>query len=464
MPHEAWRCYHTDLENAVKLTGGICLNHTDSQPRPGPRIIPRSEHNISRANISENALKVLYRLKNAGFSAFLVGGGVRDLLLDRRPKDFDIVTDAHPERVRKLFRYCRLIGRRFRLAHVRFGREVIEVATFRATITDEHKDRAHTETGRIIRDNVYGTIGEDVWRRDFTANALYYNIADFTIWDYCSGVNDIENGVLRLIGDPVTRYREDPVRMLRAVRLAAKLDLAIAPDAEAPISDLGRLLLEVPAARLYDELLKLFHAGHAVRSFDLLTHYDLFRYLVPAIDKCNQERSSEDAFKLIREGLHNTDERVRANRPVTPAFLYAVFLWHPVLVLADKLGKEGWSEGRVVIDASSEIISEQQNTVSVPRRFGKPMKDIFLMQRRFMNRRGVRAARLLHHKSFRASYDFLLVRSKVGEVDREIADWWTNVQRLTLQDQQKAFFIKDRRRMRGNRSRSRSGQASQPEK
>ena len=215
------------------------MNNSESQPRPGPRIIPRSEHNISRANISDNALRVLYRLKKAGYGAFLVGGGVRDLLLDRRPKDFDIVTDAHPEQVRKLFRYCRLVGRRFRLAHVRFGREVIEVATFRANTTDEHKDRIHTKKGRIIRDNVYGTIDEDVWRRDFTANALYYNIADFTIWDYCSGISDIKSGVLRLIGDPVTRYKEDPVRMLRAVRLAAKLDLIIAPNAEAPILELG---------------------------------------------------------------------------------------------------------------------------------------------------------------------------------------------------------------------------------
>ncbi|MEE3198207.1 MAG: polynucleotide adenylyltransferase PcnB [Pseudomonadota bacterium] len=422
------------------------MNNSESQPRPGPRIIPRSEHNISRANISDNALRVLYRLKKAGYGAFLVGGGVRDLLLDRRPKDFDIVTDAHPEQVRKLFRYCRLVGRRFRLAHVRFGREVIEVATFRASATDKHKDRIHTKKGRIIRDNVYGNIDEDVWRRDFTANALYYNIADFTIWDYCSGISDIKSGILRLIGDPVTRYKEDPVRMLRAVRLAAKLDLTIAPNAEAPILELGELLNEVPAARLYDELIKLFHAGHATRSFDLLIRYNLFQYLLPVVDRYSQGSRSRKAFKFIHEGLQDTDDRVRADRPVTPAFLFAVFLWYPVLDLAGKLVQEGRSEAQAMLDASSLVISEQQSRVSLPRRFWVPIKDIYLMQRRFMSRRGVRSARLLYHRRFRAGYDFLLLRSKHGEVGREIADWWTDVQRLEPEAQKKAFFIKGRRR------------------
>ncbi|HET7924163.1 MAG TPA: polynucleotide adenylyltransferase PcnB, partial [Rhodanobacteraceae bacterium] len=246
------------------------LNDTELESRHGPIIVPRSEHNISRANISPNALKVLYRLKSAGFEAFLVGGGVRDLLLDRHPKDFDVVTNADPDQIQELFRNCRLIGRRFRLAHVRFGRDIVEVATFRAAnvVDPEDDDRAHSDSGRILRDNVYGTIDEDVWRRDFTVNALYYNITDFSISDYVNGVDDVRSRTLRLIGDPEKRYREDPVRMLRAVRFAAKLDFTLAPETAAPIASLGHLIKDVPPARLFDELLKLFQSGHAVQSFD----------------------------------------------------------------------------------------------------------------------------------------------------------------------------------------------------
>src|SRR6185503_8962553 len=260
---------------------GSLLNDTELESRHGHVIVPRSEHNISRANISPNALKVLYRLKSAGFEAFLVGGGVRDLLLDRHPKDFDVVTNADPDQIQNLFRNCRLIGRRFRLAHVRFGRDIVEVATFRAAnvVDPDDDDRAHSDSGRILRDNVYGTIDEDVWRRDFTVNALYYNITDFSIWDYVNGVGDVRARTLRLIGDPEKRYREDPVRMLRAVRFAAKLDFTLAPETEAPIASLGGLLKDVPPARLFDELLKLFQSGHAVQSFELLLRYDLLRYL-----------------------------------------------------------------------------------------------------------------------------------------------------------------------------------------
>lgn len=422
------------------------MNDTDPHPRPAPTIIPRSEHNISRANISDNALKVLYRLKNAGFSAFLVGGGVRDLLLDFHPKDFDIVTDAHPDQVRKLFRNCRLIGRRFRLAHVRFGRETIEVATFRATMADEGDERQHSDNGRIIRDNVYGTIDEDIWRRDFTVNALYYNIADFTVWDYTSGIEDIESRTLRLIGDPVLRYREDPVRMLRAVRLAAKLGLAIAPEAEAPIAELGELLRDVPPARLYDELLKLFHSGHAVRSLDLLLRYDLFQYLFPAANALIKGGGSSGVLDFIREGLRNTDQRVVHEKPVTPMFLFAVFLWRPINEIAERLKREGWNDVPALLEAANQVVGEQQSHASFPRRFSTPMKDILVMQRRFLNRRGARAARLLQHKRFRAAYDFLLLRSRLGEVDPQLADWWTEVQRCSPEEQRKAFSIKRRRR------------------
>ncbi|HEX6998539.1 MAG TPA: polynucleotide adenylyltransferase PcnB [Gammaproteobacteria bacterium] len=428
------------------------MNDTDPKPRPGPAIIPRSDHNISRANISPNALKVLYRLKNAGYDAFLVGGGVRDLLLGKHPKDFDVVTNAKPEEIRQLFRNCRLIGRRFRLAHVRFGREIVEVATFRAAGSDPDDERLHAETGRIIRDNVYGTIDEDAWRRDFTCNALYYNIADFSVWDYVGGLEDLKARTLRLIGDPETRYREDPVRMLRAVRFAAKLDFTLAPETAAPISALGHHLLHVPPARLFDELLKLFHAGYAVRSFELLLEYDLFRYLFPATQASLEGSNGEAALAFIRQGLANTDERVRADKPVTPMFLYAVFLWFPILELARKLQAEGMGEVESIVEASQRIVAEQTAQTSFPKRFSAPMKELLALQWRFEERRGARAARFLAHKRFRAAYDFLLLRARCGEVDQSLAEWWTEVQHMTPEEQRKALGLGGRRRRRRRRS------------
>jgi poly(A) polymerase len=396
--------------------------------------------------VSSNALKVLYRLKNAGYSAFLVGGGVRDLLLDKHPKDFDVVTDAHPEEVKRLFRNCRLIGRRFRLAHVRFGRDIVEVATFRAAAGGEDDDeRLHAESGRIIRDNVYGGIDDDIWRRDFTINALYYNIADFSLWDYTSGLTDIRSRTLRLIGEPSTRYREDPVRMLRAVRFAAKLDFTIAPETGEPIKKLGGLLRDVPAARIYDELLKLFHAGHAVRSFELLLEYGLLRHLFPTTAAVLESEERDAALALIRQGLGDTDRRVAADKPVSPMYLYAVFLWPAIKREARILQEEGMREVEALAEASRQVAGEQQQQTALPKRFSAPMREIIIMQRRFLTRGGIRGARLLQHKRFRAAYDFLLLRSRCGELDAEIAEWWTKVQEYTPTEQREAFGIKGQR-------------------
>ena len=248
-----------------------------AQIKPGPRVYARSEHSISRSQVSENALKVLYRLKKAGFEAYLVGGCVRDLLLGREPKDFDVVTDARPDQIKKVFRNCRLVGRRFRLAHVQFGRDIIEVATFRGSVEENSEHRFLNEEGRLLRDNQYGNIEEDVWRRDFTVNSLYYNIKDFSVIDYVGGMEDHLSGTLRLIGDPETRFREDPVRMLRAVRFAVKLGFNLHPDSEKPIAGLADLLNNIPPARLFDETLKLFLSGYALQTFEMLRHYDLFR-------------------------------------------------------------------------------------------------------------------------------------------------------------------------------------------
>src|SRR5687767_6653356 len=414
---------------------GSLLNDTELESRHGPVIVPRSEHNVSRANISPNALKVLYRLKSAGFEAFLVGGGVRDLLLDRHAKDFDVVTNASPDQIQNLFRNCRLIGRRFRLAHVRFGRDIVEVATFRATGAEPDDERAHTDSGRILRDNVYGTIDEDVWRRDFTVNALYYNITDFSIWDYVDGLADVRAHTLRLIGDPEKRYREDPVRMLRAIRFAAKLDFTLAPETEAPIASLGTLIKDVPPARLFDELLKLFQSGHAVRSFDLLLRYDLLRYLFRDTQAQLDTPDREKIVDFIRRGLANTDQRVREDKPVTPMFLYALFLWFPIQALARRLESEGWNDGQAMLEASQRVVAGQQT--AFPRRFSSPMKELMTMQWRFGETQGARAARLLQHKRFRAAYDFLVLRGSCGEVEKATVDWWTNLQNLPPEEQSK---------------------------
>jgi poly(A) polymerase len=434
---------------------GTLLNDTEREPRHGPVIVPRSEHNVSRANISPNALKVLYRLKSAGFEAFLVGGGVRDLLLDRHPKDFDVVTNADPDQIQDLFRNCRLIGRRFRLAHVRFGRDIVEVATFRATnVADpEDDDRAHSDSGRILRDNVYGTIDEDVWRRDFTVNALYYNITDFSIWDYVDGVRDVRERTLRLIGDPDNRYREDPVRMLRAIRFAAKLGFTLAPETAAPISSLGSLLKDVPPARLFDELLKLFQSGHAARSFELLLEYDLLRYLFRDTQAQLETGDRDKIIEFIRRGLANTDQRVLEDKPVTPMFLYALFLWFPIRALARRLESEGWDDGQAMLEASQRIVATQQT--AFPRRFSSPMKELLNMQWRFGQQQGARAARLLQHKRFRAAYDFLVLRASCGEVDQAMVDWWTELQTLPPEEQSKKLSGGRRpgRRRRGGRRR-----------
>jgi len=406
------------------------LNDSPDTRREVPVIIPRPEHNVSRAQISKNALKVLYRLKDAGYAAFIVGGGVRDLLLGREPKDFDVATDAHPDEVRRLFRNCRLIGRRFRLAHVHFGRDIIEVATFRAAPEDERgTDHATTDEGRILRDNVYGDIDEDVWRRDFTANALYYNIADFSIWDYVGGVEDVRHGTMRLIGDPEARYREDPVRMLRAVRFAAKLGFRIEPATEKPLFELGELLAVMPSARLFDECQKLFLSGHAVQSYELLRHYGLFRHLFPSADAAMDTLEGENFRALVLRALESTDRRVAENKPVTPTFLFAVFLWGAVSQMAEELRQAGEAPMQAMLEAADTVLRGQQQHVSIPRRFGVPMKDIMAMQLRFRKQHGKRALRTIEHPSFRAAYDFLLLRVEAGDEPADTADFWTNLQR-----------------------------------
>jgi len=421
-----------------------------------PVIIPRPEHTISRASISSSALKVLYQLKDAGFESYLVGGGVRDLLLGREPKDFDVGTNATPEEIRRLFRNCRLIGRRFRLAHVRYGRDIIEVATFRArhdgdVAEDDH--RAHSEEGRILRDNVYGSLEDDVWRRDFTVNALYYDIRDFSVIDYVSGLADLEAGVLRLIGDPEQRYREDPVRMLRAVRFAAKLGFRIHADSEAAIYALGHLLGNIPAARLFEEVLKLLLGGCAVSTFELLRHYDLFAYLFPMTEEALSHEEQGFPITFVLRALDNTDRRLAEDKPVTPAFLYAALLWEPFRVRAQALREQDASPLEAAQLAGNQITAEQVQATSLPKRFSMPMREIWNLQARFERKRGKAPYRLLEHPRFRAAYDFMLLRAEVGEAPKELAQWWTDFQTLNAGDREQMVDAapKKRRRRRPRR-------------
>ena len=415
-------------------------SHSLIRTRPGtekiskPTIIPRTEHKISRENISENALKVLYRLKNANYQAYLVGGGVRDLLLGREPKDFDVVTDARPEEVRKAFRNCRLIGRRFRLAHVHFGREIIEVATFRAGNQKQASGDRDTTNGMILRDNVYGTIEEDALRRDFTINALYYNIDDFSVIDYTNGMQDLKRGLLRLLGDPEIRYREDPVRMLRAVRFAAKLGFLIDSKCEQSLFELGHLLVDVPAARLFDEVLKLFMGGMALISFEKMRHYNLFGILFPETEESLTHEEHDFPVSFVNRGLHNTDSRIREGKPVTPAFLFAFLLWEPVRRVADKLIASGATPYQAMQQAGAKIVSLQNRRIVLPKRFSNPMQEIWNMQHRFLHRGGKRPHRLMTHPRFRAAYDFLLLRAESGEIDNELADWWTRFQTVDIEE------------------------------
>ena len=408
-----------------------------SQQEPQKQIIERPDHGISRQSISENALKVLYRLHKAGFDAHLVGGGVRDLLLGHEPKDFDIATNARPEEVRDLFRNSRLIGRRFKLVHVRFGRDIIEVATFRANREDsEHPEQHLDDSGRILRDNVYGSMGEDAIRRDFTVNALYYNIADFSVVDFVDGVADLKAGLLRLIGDPETRYREDPVRMIRAVRFATKLGFRIEEKTAQPIRELANLLEDIPAARLFEEVLKLFLGGRAAETLEMLRHYRLFRPMFRLTDEAIEASDKASALNFLSMGLGNTDARIEDGKPVTPFFLFAVLLWEPVRQRYEALQEEGVSPAEAMQVAADEVAGKQQQFVSIPRRFSTPMREVWQLQTRFQTRSGKRALRLLGHPRFRAAYDFLLLRAENGEIEQEVADFWTEFQEADASRQQ----------------------------
>ncbi len=387
-------------------------------------VIPRKQHNISRQSISEPALKVLYRLSKSGHRACLVGGGVRDLLLGLHPKDFDVATDATPEEVRALFKNSRIIGRRFRLVHIRFGREIIEVATFRGHDQDSLRD----EHGRILHDNTFGDIEEDAIRRDFTANALYYDISDYSVLDYTNGLDDIKHRQMRLIGDPEERYREDPVRMLRAVRLAAKLDFDIEQSASDAIYECAHLLAIIPPARMFDESIKLFHSGKAVEVFRLLRHFGLLKYVVPALDEYLQKEPSESALDFIDQALVNTDLRVNTGQAVSPAFIFAVLLWPVVYYQAMKLQSQKMKIIPAILEVGDREMQRQVRHISIPRRFSQMAKDIWVSQPKFHRRQGKQPSRLVNQPYFRAAFDFMCLQAAVGLTPFHLTHWWTEFQ------------------------------------
>ena len=414
-----------------------------------PRIVPHGEHPVSRKDIGRSALKVLERLHEGGFAACLVGGGVRDALVGIAPKDFDIATDASPEDVRALFRNSRIIGRRFRLVHVVFGREIIEVATFRAA-HDKGEGGEVGASGRIVRDNVFGSIAEDARRRDFSVNALYYNIADRSVIDYVGGLEDMEKKVFRLIGDPLTRCEEDPVRVLRAVRLGAKLGFSIEPETGRAMKKVAPELRHTPPARLFEEVLKLFQGGYAERSFAAVIEHDLLRYLFPMLERRLREQSGAQAGAggktsdreslrvMLDAALANTDRRVAQGKPITPAYLLAFMLWPDVEEQARAECALGSPVHDALQGAAESVLARQLRVISIPRRFSGPMKEIWQMQPRLERQRGARALALMEERRFRAAYDFLCLRARVDPRLAAVAEWWTDVQELPEEERAEA--------------------------
>ncbi|AYZ67433.1 polynucleotide adenylyltransferase PcnB [Burkholderia multivorans] len=414
---------------------------TAKKPRGNhePTVVPASVHGIDPSLISKNAVRVTDTLQQAGFRAFIVGGAVRDLLLGIAPKDFDVATDATPTEVQRLFRRARLIGRRFQIVHVQFGQELIEVSTFRALVDpppaeaeppkrlkrDELDRRTHAvdASGRVLRDNVWGEQHEDAARRDFTINAMYYDPSTQTVLDYHDGMADVRARLLRMIGDPATRYREDPVRMLRVVRFAAKLGFDIEPHTREPINALADLINNVPAARLFDEMLKLLLSGHALACLKQLRSEGLHHGLLPLLDVVLEQPQGE---KFITLALNNTDARVRAGKPVSPGFLFATLLWHDMRQRFEQYTADGEFPVPALHRAMDDVLDMQTEKLAIHKRYSADMREIWGLQLRLEKRSGRSALRLLEHQRFRAGYDFLLLRCESGELDPAVGQWWTD--------------------------------------
>lgn len=399
-----------------------------------PQILAADAHQLNHHDISEAAMRVIETLRKHQHQAYLVGGSVRDLLLGLHPKDFDVATDATPEQVTRHFRNAMIIGRRFKIVHVRFGRDMIEVTTFRGHHHDqdaskyESKTAQKSKSGMLTRDNVYGSMEEDALRRDFTVNALYYDIDEQSVLDYTDGMADLQLRRINIIGDPEQRYREDPVRMLRAIRLAAKLDFSIEGKTAERIQPLRHLLKDVAPARLFDEMLKLFAAGYGESTLRLLQDYQLFDVLFPQSAKAMQQDEHYQHF--VELAMMHTDDRIHADKRISPAYLFAALLWPAFQEELSRILKQ--VQAPPVFQAlhitADVVISQLIVRITLPKRFSAPMKEIWQLQFRLDNRGGNRAARLFEHPRFRAAYDFVLLREEAGEDLKGLGQWWTDYQ------------------------------------
>jgi poly(A) polymerase len=385
-----------------------------------PVVLGQKQHQINPAHVSSNAVRVTHTLQQAGFKAFIVGGAVRDLLLGIKPKDFDVATDATPEEIKRLFRRAFIIGRRFQIVHVMFGQDLIEVTTFRGSVMDNAPKDEH---GRVLRDNTFGEQHEDAVRRDFTINAMYYNPANQTVLDYHGGMQDMRNKTLRIIGVPEARFREDPVRLLRVVRFAAKLNFKIAPDTRAPMAVMAPLINNVPTARVFDEMLKLLMSGYALACLRQLRKEGLHHGLLPLLDVVLEQPLGE---KFVTLALANTDERIKQGKPVSPGFLFASLLWHQVLEKWEAYQAGGESPIPALHLAADDVLDSQTEQLALQRRIASDMRDIWAMQPRFERRVGKAPHKLLEHPRLRAGYDFMLLRCASGEIDSELGEWWTD--------------------------------------
>lgn len=409
-----------------------------------------SHYGISPKDFPTNAISIVKKLLNNGYEAYIVGGCIRDLLLGQKAKDFDIATNARPEEIQKIFgRQSRLIGRRFRLAHIVYGREIYEVATFRAEHHTNATDKMSktNEAGMLLRDNVYGTLREDAERRDFSVNALYYDVSHNLIFDFFNGIDDLRASKLRLIGAPVTRYQEDPVRMLRAVRFMAKLDMFLDKESDKPISEMAYLLKNIPAARLFDESLKLLQSGSGFKTYELLRKYGLFEQLFPVLTPFFTEHSDSNTERMISKALNSTDERIRDDLRVNPAFLFAALLWYPLREKIDELKNEGGLNSYdAMMLAANEILAESCKAVALHRRHTAVIRDIWALQFQFPKRTGKRPQQTLEHIKFRAGFDLLVMRAEIEGGDLvELSAWWHEYQFST--DSQRSDMLQNLKNM-----------------
>ena len=424
-----------------------------------PVVYGPDKHHIRKELISRGARKTCEELQRAGHTAFVVGGAVRDLILGMRPKDFDVATSAHPDEVRSLFRRSRIIGRRFQIVHVMWGAETVEVSTYRAHFTKEAEEDKQDAHGRVLSDNVFGTQAEDAVRRDFTVNALFYDPVKEEVWDFQHGVRDLVARKLVMIGDPATRYREDPVRMLRAARLSAKLGLTIEAKTAEPIRELKHLLENVPQARLFEEILKMLLSGNAVACVQRLRELDLHHGLLPLLDDALEDPAT-GPFAMA--ALSATDQRLREDKPVSPAFLLAALLWGRVERRWHELEEKGQPSTPSLHSAMHDALDAQRESLAIPRRFDATMKELWLLQPRFLQRGGTRPFRLLEHPRFRAAYDFFELRAQAGNAPMETALWWEKFQAASGEERDRMLHAdegpkKKKRRRRGGKRREDEG-------